>query len=246
MAPPPHDDQPHNAHPDEPHKGRDADLLNKLRAAVLGANDGIVSTAGIVVGVAAANPANTAAILIAGVAGLAAGAFSMAAGEYVSVSTQRDTEEALLAKERRELETEPEAELEELTQLYVAKGIERPLAEKVAAQLTEKDALRAHADIELHIDPDDLTSPWNAALASLVSFSLGALVPLLFILLMPVNSRIPATFAAAVAALLVTGWASARLGGAPTRPAMIRNAVGGSLAMIATYIIGTITGQQVH
>ena len=153
-------------HDDEPHDESLAARLNWLRAGVLGANDGIVSTAGLVVGVAGATT-DRRAILVAGVAGLVAGAMSMAAGEYVSVSTQRDSEQALLAKERRELREEPEEELAELAGLYVQKGLAEDLALQVAEQLTEHDALGAHAEAELGIDPDDLTNPWHAALASM-------------------------------------------------------------------------------
>ena len=169
-------------HEDEPHEGGLNNRLNWLRAGVLGANDGIVSTAGIVMGVAGAT-SDRGTILVAGVAGLAAGALSMAAGEYVSVSTQKDSELALLEKERRELRDEPEEELEELAGLYVEKGLSEELALQVAKQLTEHDALAAHAEAELGIDPDDITSPWNAALASMVSFTVGALLPLLTITL---------------------------------------------------------------
>ena len=169
-------------HQDEPHEGGLNNRLNWLRAGVLGANDGIVSTAGIVMGVAGAT-GDRGTILVAGVAGLAAGALSMAAGEYVSVSTQKDSELALLDKERGELRDEPEEELEELAGLYVEKGLSEDLALEVARQLTEHDALGAHAEAELGIDPDDITSPWNAALASMLSFTLGALLPLLTITL---------------------------------------------------------------
>ncbi len=231
-------------HPDEPHDDNVGSRLNWLRAAVLGANDGIVSTAGIVIGVAAATT-NRGAILTAGLAGLAAGAMSMAAGEYVSVSTQRDTERAMLAKERQELRDMPEEELEELTQLYVARGLSRDLAEAVAVQLTHHDALGAHAEVELGIDPDDLTNPWHAAWASMLSFSVGAVLPLLAILLVAVTVRIPVTAGSVIVALAFTGWWSARLGGAPTRPAVVRNVLGGSVAMLVTYGIGSIVGQHV-
>src|SRR5688572_17500148 len=149
-------------HQDEPHGGGFNNRLNWLRAGVLGANDGIVSTAGIVMGVAGATD-DTGTIAIAGIAGLVAGALSMAAGEYVSVSTQRDSEEALLAKERRELADDPDDELAELAGLYVEKGLSERLALEVAQELTDHDALRAHAETELGIDPDDLTNPWQAA-----------------------------------------------------------------------------------
>lgn len=231
-------------HEDEPHQQGLNDRLNWLRAGVLGANDGIVSTAGIVLGVAGATTDRT-AILIAGVAGLAAGAMSMGAGEYVSVSTQRDSEEALLAKEKRELREDPEEELAELAGLYVDKGLEPDLALEVARQLTEKDALAAHAEAELGIDPDDLTSPWNAAFASMVSFTLGAALPLLTILLVTADLRVPVTVVAVVLALVVTGWGSAKFGYASPRLAVVRNVLGGLLAMAVTHGIGQLVGTQV-
>ena len=230
--------QPHDA---EPHEDGLNNRLNWLRAGVLGANDGIVSTAGIVMGVAGATP-DRGAILVAGVAGLAAGALSMAAGEYVSVSTQRDSELALLAKERRELREEPEEELEELAGIYVAKGLSDDLALEVARQLTEHDALGAHAEAELGIDPDDITSPWNAALASMLAFTVGALLPLLTILLVPAEVRIWVTVAAVTAALALTGWSSARFGYGPAGKAVVRNVAGGLFAMAATYGIGSLLG----
>ena len=176
-------------HEDEPHEQNHAARLNWLRAGVLGANDGIVSTAGLVIGVAAATT-ERAAILTAGLAGLAAGAMSMAAGEYVSVSTQRDTEQALLAKERRELREMPEEELAELTDLYEARGLSPDLAHQVALQLTQHDALAAHAEVELGIDPEELTNPWHAAWASMAAFTVGALLPLAAILLPPPGGRV--------------------------------------------------------
>ena len=237
----PHEGEPHEG---EAHGQGIGSRLNWLRAGVLGANDGIVSTAGIVIGVAAAT-ASRGTIATAGIAGLAAGAMSMAAGEYVSVSTQRDTEKALLAKERRELRDMPEAELEELTQIYQDKGLSPDLAAEVARQLTDHDALGAHAEAELGIDPDELTNPWHAAVASMVSFTLGALLPLVAILLPPVAARIWVTAAAVVVALVLTGWGSSRLGEAPTRPAVLRNVAGGVLAMLVTYGIGALVGTQV-
>ncbi|MDQ1044361.1 VIT1/CCC1 family predicted Fe2+/Mn2+ transporter [Streptomyces sp. V4I2] len=162
---------------DEAHGGGLASRLNWLRAAVLGANDGIVSTAGLVVGVAGATD-DRAALLTAGLAGLLAGSMSMAAGEYVSVSTQRDSEKAALALEKRELREQPEAELEELADLLEGRGLSREVAREAAVQLTERDALRAHARVELGIDPDELTNPWHAAGASFLAFTVGALLPL--------------------------------------------------------------------
>ncbi|MGN6780125.1 MAG: VIT1/CCC1 transporter family protein [Marmoricola sp.] len=232
---------PISAH-DEPHD--DAGIgarLNWLRAAVLGANDGIVSVAGIVMGVAGATTDNH-AILVAGLAGLVAGALSMAAGEYVSVSTQRDTEQALLAKERRELEEEPEEELAELAGLYRDKGLDEDLAMEVAVALTAHDGLRAHAEAELGIDPDDLTNPWHAAWASMASFTVGALLPLLVITLLPSSIRVVCTVVAVVIALVLTGYLSATAGDARLRPAIVRNVVGGLLAMAVTYGIGSLVG----
>ncbi len=229
------------SHPAEPHIGSLNNKLNWLRAGVLGANDGIVSVAGIVIGVAAAT-VDRQHILTAGIAGLTAGALSMALGEYVSVSTQRDTELALLAKERRELAEEPEAEFDELVGLYQAKGLSPDTARTVATELTERDAFAAHIDIELGIDPDGLTNPWHAAISSAVSFTLGALLPMLAILLPPPSARIPVTFVAVLIALGITGWVSARLGGADPVRATQRVVIGGALAMAVTYAIGRLVG----
>ncbi|MQA78445.1 MAG: VIT family protein [Streptosporangiales bacterium] len=233
--------QPEDTGHDEPHREGLGQRLNWLRAGVLGANDGIVSTAGIVVGVAGATT-QTGAIVTAGVAGLFAGAMSMAVGEYVSVSTQRDTERAMLDLERRELAEEPAAELEELTRMYEDRGLSRDLAERVAAELTDHDALAAHAALEFRLDPDELTNPWYAALASFLAFTVGALLPLLAITLVPAPLRIVVTFAAVVAALALTGSVSARLGKAPRGGAVWRNVLGGAVAMAVTYGVGTLLG----
>jgi vacuolar iron transporter family protein len=233
----PHDDEPHEA-------GGFNNRLNWLRAAVLGANDGIVSTAGLVVGVAGAT-SNSRVIALAGLAGLTAGALSMGAGEYVSVSTQSDSERALLAKERRELEEEPEEELAELAHIYAEKGLSEELALQVARELTAHDALGAHAEAELGIDPDDLTNPWHAAWASMLAFTVGALLPLLTITLAPVDSRVGVTGVAVVLALAGTGWTSARLGYGRALPAVLRNVAGGAFAMVATYLIGSLIGTQI-
>jgi VIT1/CCC1 family predicted Fe2+/Mn2+ transporter len=215
-------------HPGEEHTGNGlADRLNWLRAGVLGANDGIVSTAGIVMGVAGAT-SDRSVILTAGIAGLMAGALSMAIGEYVSVSTQRDTEKALLAKEKWELENLPQTELEELAEIYERKGVEPDLARKVAEQLTAKDPLRAHAEAELGISPDGLT--------------VGALLPLLAISLPPQPARIAICVVAVALALLLTGAISARLGQADVRRAILRTVGGGLLAMAITYGVGTLVG----
>jgi vacuolar iron transporter family protein len=231
----------HGLHDDEPHDGSLNAKLNWLRAGVLGANDGIISTAGLVIGVAGATT-NVSALATAGIAGVAAGSLSMAVGEYVSVSTQRDTERAMLELERRELLEEPEEELAELTQLYMDKGLSRELAEQVAHELTAKDALAAHADAELGIDPDDLTNPWHAAGASLFSFALGGLLPLLTITLLGPAIRVVCTFVAVLLAMVLTGSVSARIGHAPVARAVVRNVIGGALAMIITFLVGRTYG----
>jgi VIT1/CCC1 family predicted Fe2+/Mn2+ transporter len=231
-------------HGDEPHDDGINSRLNALRAAVLGANDGVVSVAGIVMGVAGAT-SDTHTIFVGGLAGLVAGALSMAAGEYVSVSTQRDTEQALLAKEAQELLDDPEEELAELAGLYRDKGLSADLALEVAHQLTEHDALAAHAEAELGIDPNDLTNPWHAAWASMVAFTVGALLPLLTITLIPSPARIAATVVAVVLALVLTGWASATAGEASRRRAVLRNVVGGLVAMGVTYLIGDQVGARI-
>jgi VIT1/CCC1 family predicted Fe2+/Mn2+ transporter len=217
--------------------------LNWLRAGVLGANDGIVSVAGIVMGVAGAAD-DRPAILIAGVAALVAGALSMAAGEYVSVSTQRDAELALIEAERHDLARMPEEELDHLTEMLQAKGLTPEVAREAAVQMTAKDDLRTHAELEFGIDIDDVTNPWSAAVASMVSFSIGALLPLLTILL-PAPERFYVTAVSVAAALAVTGWASARLGYAKPVPAVVRNVLGGVFAMGVTLLIGSLLGTRI-
>lgn len=217
--------------------------LNWLRASVLGANDGIVSVAGLVLGVAGAT-SSQGIILAAGMAGLIAGAISMAAGEYVSVSSSRDTERAILKKEKYELENYPEKELEELVLIYVKKGLSRKTATKVAEELTEKDAFAAHADVELNIDPNNLTSPWHAAVASALSFLVGAAIPLIAIIVPPVELRIPVAVGSVVIALAITGTLSAMVGGANIIRAIIRVVTGGVIAMAVTYSIGKFFGVQ--
>ena len=226
----------------EPH-GDVGGRLNWLRAGVLGANDGIVSTAGVIVGVAGAT-AERGAILAAGIAALVAGALSMGVGEYVSVSTQRDTEAALLDRERRELAEEPEMELAELAGFYREKGLDPDLAHEVAVQLTAQDALAAHAEVELQLDPESLTSPWHAAFASMGAFTVGALLPLLAALFSSPASHVPVIVLSVVLALALTGWLSARLGGMAPGRQIARNVGGGLLAMIVTYAIGTLVGTQ--
>lgn len=228
-------------HANEPHRGGIAQRLNWLRAGVLGANDGIVSVAAIVVGVAGAT-SSTGPILTAGVAGLVGGAISMALGEYVSVSSQSDSEKALIAKERAELRDMPAEELDELTALYRAKGLSESTASQVAIELTEHDALAAHLSIELNIDQDDVVSPWHAAAASAAAFTIGAILPMLAILLPPADWRIPVTFVAVLLALAVTGTLSATIGGSSRLRATLRVVIGGALALAATYGVGVLLG----
>ncbi|MDK8172526.1 VIT family protein [Curtobacterium citreum] len=228
-------------HPGEAHTGDLSSRLNWLRAGVLGANDGIVSTASIVVGVAGAST-SVPAIATAGIAALVGGAVSMALGEYVSVSSQSDSQRALIEKERRELAEDPDAELEELTRLWQDRGLQRDTAERVAAELTDRDALHAHLTTELGIDEDEVVSPWHAAGASAVAFSVGALLPLLAILLPPDAVRVPVTFVVVLLALALTGAIGAKIGGGSVPRATIRVVVGGALALAATFLIGSLLG----
>lgn len=228
-------------HANEPHRGGLAQRLNWLRAGVLGANDGIVSVAAIVVGVAGAT-SDVAPLLAAGVAGLVGGAISMALGEYVSVSSQSDSERALIAKEKRELREMPDEELEELAGLYEARGLRPDTARQVALELTAHDALAAHLAAELNIDEDDVVSPWHAAASSAAAFTVGALLPLLAILLPPDGWRVPVTVVAVLLALALTGWISARVGGSSVRKAVLRVVIGGAIALAATYGAGLLLG----
>ena len=230
------------AHPNEPHARTGlASRLNWLRAGVLGANDGIVSTAALVVGVAGATTAYL-PILSAGTAGLIGGAISMALGEYVSVSSQRDTQRTLVAKDRAELRDMPDEELEELTGMLQQRGLQESTARQVATELTEHDPLAAHLSIELGISEADIANPWNAAGASAVAFTVGALLPLLAILLPPVEWRIPVTFVSVLIALVLTGTLSAKLGGSPPLRPTVRVVVGGALALGATFAVGSLLG----
>ena len=215
-----------------------------LRAAVLGANDGIISTASLILGVAAAG-ATKSNILLAGVAGLVAGAMSMAAGEYVSVSSQSDTEQADLAREKRELLEDPEAETEELTQIYVKRGVERDVARKVARQLMSKDALGAHARDELGLSEITSARPVQAALTSAASFSIGAAAPLALVLLSPSNLLIPIVSAGSLVFLALLGLLGARTGGAAIVKPIIRVTFWGALAMAVTAGIGALVGTVV-
>jgi vacuolar iron transporter family protein len=232
-------------HPREPHVGGIAGRLNWLRAAVLGANDGIVSVAGIVIGVAGATTSRG-PIFTAGLAGLVGGAVSMALGEYVSVSSQRDSEHAQIAQEKSELAATPDAELTELTALYEAKGLSAETARTVAAELTSRDPLAAHLDAELHIDPADIPNPVQAAGASALSFISGALLPMLAIMLPPAGWRVLVAYVAVLIALALTGALSARLGGSDVRRAVLRVVVGGALGLAFTYGVGRLFGTAVH
>lgn len=218
--------------------------LNWLRAGVLGANDGIVSTAGLVMGVAGATTDSN-AILIAGIAGLVAGSISMAGGEYTSVSAQKDSEKAALSKERIELAENPELELRELAWFYEQKGLSSELAEKVATELTAKDALKAHAEAELGIDSEQHASPGQAALSSFVAFAGGSLLPLLAVTGPWVEYRIQVTVFAVIASLAITGFVGAKIGGARSGKAILRNVVVSLLTMGITYAIGQLVGTSI-
>ena len=215
-----------------------------LRAAVLGANDGIISTASLILGVAAA-AAGKSDILLAGVAGLVAGAMSMAAGEYVSVSSQSDTEQADLARERLELSKDPEFEKEELAQIYVARGVEPQLARQVALQLMAKDALGAHARDELGISEITTARPIQAALTSAATFSIGAAAPLVFVLLSPSTLLMPIVSAGSLLFLALLGFLGAKTGGAEILKPIVRVTFWGALAMAVTAGIGAIVGTAV-
>ncbi len=215
--------------------------LNWLRASVLGANDGIVSVSAVIVGMAGATNSKS-LVLTAGVAAVVAGALSMAVGEYVSVSAQRDTEKALLERERIELLTVPEQEQEELVVIYQKKGLSRKTAEIVAAEFTAHDAFAAHVDAELNLDPNDLTNPFHAASASGLAFLCGAIIPIVAFLISPMSMEIPVTFFAVVIALIITGTLSAHVGGAKKMRATLRVVLGGIIAMIVTFGIGKIFG----
>ncbi len=223
----------------EPHRVSHLSKLNWLRAGVLGANDGIVSIAALLVGVAAAT-SDTNAILIAGVAGVAAGSISMGLGEYVSVSSQRDSELSLIAKEKQELIDQPEVELAELAQIYQHKGLTAKTAKVVAQELTDHDPIRAHLEAELNILEAHIVNPWIAALSSMVSFLAGALLPFLTVIFAAEQYRIPATIVASIIALGGTGAAGAYLGGSPMLKAIARVIIGGGIALSVTFAIGSL------
>ena len=218
--------------------------LNKLRAGVLGANDGIVSISSVVMGVAGATN-NKGAIFTAGMAALVAGALSMAVGEYVSVSSQSDAEKMYVKKEKLELDESPEEELEELTQAYIDMGVNRETASEVALQLTARDAVKAHLQTEYNMDENEISSPTHAAIASLGAFTIGGLIPFMTIVISPSGSRLITTVLAVVVALIGTGYMSAYAGGAPKLRAITRVIIGGLLAMAATYFIGRLFGTSI-
>jgi len=216
-----------------------------LRAAVLGANDGVLSTASLIVGIAASAATDTRHLLLAGIAGLVAGAMSMAAGEYVSVSSQADAERAELAREAHELATDSHAEARELATIYVRRGLDRALATQVAAQLMAHDALGAHARDELGITEVSTANPVQAASASAMSFAAGAILPVLTVLVVPAAWLLAAVVGVSLLVLAVLGAVGARAGGAPVRPAAIRVLFWGSLAMGITAGIGRLVGTVV-
>ncbi|TAJ34926.1 VIT family protein [Bosea sp. (in: a-proteobacteria)] len=215
-----------------------------LRAAVLGANDGIISTASLVVGVAAAAKSAD-EVMVAGVAGLVAGAMSMAAGEYVSVSSQSDTEQADMARERRELTEQPEAELDELTQIYVYRGVEPGLARQVAEQMTARDAFAAHSRDELGLAGHTIARPVQAALTSAATFAVGAAVPLAIAVMVPAALISWAVSAGSLICLGLLGAIGARIGGAEVLKPTVRVTFWGAFAMAATWAIGALVGHAV-
>jgi VIT1/CCC1 family predicted Fe2+/Mn2+ transporter len=212
---------------------------NRLRATVMGSNDGILSVSGLVIGVASASSSKI-IILTAGLAGIVAGAISMAAGEYISVSAERDNERALINKEKEELEENPKYELDELTHLYQNRGLDTATSRKVAKELTKSDALGAHSDIELNINPNNLTNPWNAVRASAISYTSGALIPLIAIMLPLGVLTIPVTFIAVIVALTITGYVSAKISGSSAKKGILRVVLSGAAAMIITFLIGKL------
>lgn len=219
--------------------------LNSLRAAVLGANDGIVSVSSIILGVAGATD-NRFAIFTAGIAGLIAGALSMAVGEFVSVSSQRDTERVYVRNEKWRLEHHADEEFEELAEVYVSKGLSAKTAHEVARELTEHDPVRAHLDAEFNLNEEDLSSPVGAAVASLVAFTVGGLVPLVTVILVNHQVRLLATVGAVIIALVITGYLSATAGRAPRPRAIARVVLGGIAAMLITYGVGHLFGQIIR
>lgn len=219
--------------------------LNRLRAGVLGANDGIVSTASVLMGVAGATSTDYQSILTAGMAALIAGALSMAVGEYVSVSSQSDAEKAFIEKERNELKSDPEGELQELADHYKELGVSEKTAMVVAKELTKKDALKAHLRAEFNLDEDEINSPIDAGISSMIGFTSGGLIPFVVVLVAPADTKIWMTFVAVSFALFLVGYLSATVGGASRRRAVARVIIGGLLAMAFTYGAGLLFGTQI-
>lgn len=218
-----------------------ASKLNWLRAGVLGANDGVVSTSSIIFGVAGA-AAGHETVVLTGIAAIAAGAMSMAVGEYVSVSSQRDVEKAELAREESELTRDPEKQLRELQLILQGQGIEPNLAHKVAVQLHQEDALGAHARLELGIDPEAVVNPWQAAGASMVAFTIGGIIPLIGIVAGRESLGLMLAGVLVLVALALSGGISAKLGGAPVMRSIFRTVAGGLLGMAITFVIGHLAG----
>ena len=216
-----------------------AERLNILRAGVLGANDGIISIAGVVIGVASAT-SNIWFILISALSAIFAGAFSMAGGEYVSVSTQKDTEEAAIAKEQALLDRSPEAARESLYQTFLSQGDCETAAEVKVNQAFNKNPIKVLVEEKYGVDLDDITNPWHAAVSSFLAFSVGSLPPTLAIMLFPEPYRIPVTVVVVALTLILTGYISAKLGKAPVKQAMLRNLTVGLLTMLVTYVVGQV------
>lgn len=216
-----------------------AERLNILRAGVLGANDGIISIAGVVIGVASAT-SNIWFILISALSAIFAGAFSMAGGEYVSVSTQKDTEEAAIAKEQALLDRSPEAARESLYQTFLSQGDCETAAEVKVNQAFNKNPIKVLVEEKYGVDMEEITNPWHAAVSSFLSFSVGSLPPTLAILLFPDPYRIPITAVVVALTLILTGYVSAKLGKAPVKQAMLRNLTVGLLTMLVTFLVGHV------
>ncbi|MGY5765163.1 VIT1/CCC1 transporter family protein [Brachybacterium sp. DNPG3] len=240
----PHSERPAAERSHEEERTSRSEHVNRLRAGVLGANDGIVSVAGLAVGVAGAT-AEVRWLLVAGLAALIAGALSMAMGEYVSVSTQRDTDRALIARTRADLAAQPEVEHRRLMEALGESGIPADVVGPVADSLERHDALAAHTRFRHGVEDDAVVSPWGAAVTSLISFSIGGIIPLVAILASPSALRLPVTMAAVVVALALLGVVSARLGQAQARRATLRTIAGGLLALLVTYGIGALLGVAV-
>lgn len=228
-------------HPDEPHDGSEISRLNSLRAAVLGANDGIVSVSALILGVAGTG-AGAGAVFTAGLASTIAGAVSMSLGEYVSVSAQRDTERAQVEQERRELAEDPEGEHLELAEILVGYGVSKQTAHAAATEIGHGNTLNAHLRLELGLDGDNLTSPWQAAGWSALSFLSGALLPLLSVFIAPSSSEAFIVAAVTLVALSITGFISAKLAGTSPVVSVIRLVIGGALGLAVTYGIGSLFG----